>query len=157
MYYLGDQYTRSYETIFKVLGLTLLGVAISAFLLLPPKVASIMVLVLIALSVQLVGFTVLIGIDINAISLTNFAIGVSLAIEFGAHYANAFSVNGNEALKKTLPAISAGALSTLLSLLPLVGSKFTLVRLYYYASWTVMTIIAFLNGAIVLPLILHLL
>lgn len=135
----------------------MLGVSIVAFILLPPLVALMTVLVLVALAVQLVGFSVIIGINFNAVSVTNFAIGVSMGVEFSAHYANAFASHGNDALRRTFPAITAGALSTLLSLLPMIGSRFPFVRLYYFSAWSIMTFLAYLNGAVVLPLSLHLL
>lgn len=146
----------TYWSLFKVLGLTLLGVTIAAFLLLPPIVAVITVAVLISLAVQLVGVCVLIGINFNAISILNFAVGISMSIEFSAHYSSAFAVHGNGALRRTLPAITAGAFSTLLSLLPMIWSRFPFVRLYYYAAWSIMTLLAYINAAIVLPMMLHL-
>lgn len=157
MYELWSQYTTIFNALWKVVGFTLLGIAIAALLLLPLSVALVMIVTLIALVAQLFGICVAIGIQVNAISVTNFAVGISMGVEFAAHYAHSFANHGDDALPRVLPAVSAGALSTLLALLPMVGTRFPFIRLYYFGAWALMTLLAFINGALVLPALLHLL
>lgn len=157
MYELWSEYQIIFNALWKVVGLTLLGVAVAALLVLPLSVAVVTILTLIAFVLQLYGLCVAIGIQVNAVSVTNFAVGISMGVEFAAHYAHSFSNYGDDALPRVLPALSAGVLSTLLALLPMVGARLPFIRLYYFGAWALMTLLAFINGALVLPALLHLL
>jgi hypothetical protein len=160
-----EQYVSIYRDLLKVVGYAFLGVTVVTFALLRSvRLTAGIVAVMVAILLQGFGLCTAMGIRVNAVSVTSYVITIALSVEFTAHYAHAYSECGGgdrrsraqEALTRVLPPGVNGFASTALSLLALFGSRFPFVRLYYGASWMLLSGVAFLNGAVLLPCLLWL-
>lgn len=65
-------------------------------------------------------------------------------------------VRAQRALNAMLAPSTNGFLSTLFSLIVLAGSRFPFVRLYYWAAWSIVITVSYVNGMFLLPSLLAL-
>ncbi|KAA8493573.1 Protein patched-like 1 [Porphyridium purpureum] len=165
IYEFWEQYVDIYATLYQVVGFSLLGVSIvTALLMMSAWCAFLVVLLCLVITLELYGISTLVGIRVNAVSITNYAISIGMAVEFTAHYTHAFRTqpDGNRtdravrALGIMLAPATNGMASTILALFPLLGSEFEFIRRYYFGMLFTMVMLAYLNGMILLPVVMSL-
>lgn len=165
VFYFWEQYLHIEDNMYKVVGFSLLGVLIATFLFQFSIISSLLIAItILMIDIDIYGILPEIGVKLNAFSVVNLCMSVGLAVEFTAHIARAFLVAQGEtrdhrmisALEEMLPPMINGALSSFLPILVLVGAKFPFFRAYYFGMFTAVIIIAFLHGAVLLPVILSL-
>lgn len=134
---------------------------VCAALLLNPWTAGIIVAVLAMMTVELFGIMGLMGIKLSAIPAVILIASVGIGVEFTVHVALGFltamgsrTLRSALALEHTLAPVLDGALSTLLGLLMLAGSEFDFILRYFFAVFTVLTVLGLLNGLVLLPVLL---
>merc|ERR1712232_1328330 len=90
--------------------------------------------------------------------------GLGLSVEFTAHFAAAFSLGKGlpgqrlgEAMAHTFPALMDGAISTLLSILPLAFYPALFIVKYLFGIFAMVVAVGLLNGMVFVPALLALL
>jgi predicted RND superfamily exporter protein len=167
-YQFWEQYLDIEANMMKVVGFSLLGVFVATFVLQFSWLTSIIIVMMILTTVvELYGLMVIIGAKLNAFSLTNLAMATGMAVEFTAHIAHVFLLKQGartgtrderviESLEEMFPPMLNGALSSFLAVIPLIFARFPFFRTYYFGMFALMIIVAFVNGMIVLPVVLSL-
>mmetsp|Transcript_4617 Transcript_4617/g.13956 ORF Transcript_4617/g.13956 Transcript_4617/m.13956 type:complete len:1120 (-) Transcript_4617:130-3489(-) len=165
IYEFWEQYVNIWTNLYKVVGFALLGVFIIVLLFLLSLRVSIIICGLILLVVvDLFGLMTLVGVKVNAVSITNYAVAVGIAVEFLAHYSHAYlhvadlsrDQRAVHALKIMFAPSTNGYLSTVLALLVVVGNRFPFVRKYYFGMLFSMVTLSYLHGMLLLPVLLSL-
>ena len=149
---------------FQAIGFGLLGVFVVTFLFqLNPWLSIIICLLILSIDIELIGFMRLIDVNLNPISVANLVISIGMAVEFTAHYARAFLLaQGTRdermkvALHEMLQPMVNGALSTIIALSVLSLAEFPFFRRYYALTYVIMVLVSFINGLVLLPVILSL-
>uniref|UniRef100_A0A8C7LY28 SSD domain-containing protein n=1 Tax=Oncorhynchus mykiss TaxID=8022 RepID=A0A8C7LY28_ONCMY len=134
---------------------------VCALFLLNPWTASIIVLVLSLMTVELFGMMGLIGIKLSAVPVVILIASVGIGVEFTVHVALVFlTAIGDRnrravlALEHMFAPVLDGAFSTLLGVLMLAGSEFDFIVRYFFAVLAILTILGVLNGLVLLPVLL---
>ncbi|XP_066865221.1 protein patched homolog 2 isoform X4 [Kogia breviceps] len=137
---------------------------VCALLLLNPWAASLIVLVLAVMTVELFGIMGFLGIKLSAIPVVILVASVGIGVEFTVHVALGFltsqgsrNLRAARALEHTLAPVTDGAVSTLLGLLMLAGSNFDFIVRYFFVVLTVLTLLGLLHGLVLLPVLLSIL
>lgn len=113
------------------------------------------------IDVELYGLVSLAGVKLNAFSLVNLVMAVGMAVEFTAHIANSFLFHmgsKNQRMKLALTDLFSpmmnGAASTFLAVIPLAFARYPFFQLYYFTFFTIMVVVSFVNGMVLLPVLL---
>eukprot|EP00069_Balaena_mysticetus_P008609 bmy_19784T0 len=132
---------------------------VCALLLLNPWAASLIVLVLAVMTVELFGIMGFLGIKLSAIPVVILVASVGIGVEFTGFLTSQGSRNlrAARALEHTLAPVTDGAVSTLLGLLMLAGSNFDFIVRYFFVVLTVLTLLGLLHGLVLLPVLLSIL
>ncbi|XP_075411620.1 protein patched homolog 2 [Tenrec ecaudatus] len=137
---------------------------VCALLLLSPWTASLVVLVLTMMTVELFGIMGFLGIKLSAIPVVILVASVGIGVEFTVHVALGFlttqgsrDLRAARALEHTFAPVTDGAVSTLLGLLMLAGSNFDFIVRYFFVVLAVLTLLGLLHGLVLLPVLLSLL
>jgi hypothetical protein len=113
---------------------------------------------------QVFGLMGLYGVRLNAFSVTNLAVAVGMSTELSAHCAYTFlrargdtrPARAAAALAGRLAAESHGLGTSVLALLFVLSSPLAFVRAYYFGAYLSITLLAYLNGVLLLPALLAL-
>jgi hypothetical protein len=164
IYLFWQQYLTSYDDLYKIVGLCLAGVFGAMFLLQFSLVTSVILsAVIVMVAVEVYGFLPLLDLEVNAFSTTNVVLSLGMAIEFTSHVAHQFLVETgtrDERVKKALRFMGMpmfhGAVSSILAVLFIAGSKTPFLRNFYFQMFAMIIVVAFVNGTVLLPVLLSL-
>jgi predicted RND superfamily exporter protein len=114
--------------------------------------------------VQLYGFMAWFKVKMSAIPAIIVWMGVAFGVEFTAHIMLAFMTStkptkadrADEALKRMLPPTLNGAISTVVSVVPLLFGDFMFIKKYLLVPLILLVLFAVLSGMVLLPLLLGL-
>ncbi|KAH7447216.1 hypothetical protein KP509_01G097400 [Ceratopteris richardii] len=156
-----EQYLHSTHDLYMVVGFALLGVllAVSIFQF-SLRVSLIITIVLLMVDIEVYGFMYIIGAKLNALSLVNLGIVIGMASEFTYLTRSFLLFDGTKnqrvqkALEWTFEPLLHGLGTQIVATLPLLFLKFHAFRVYYFAMFTIMGVFGFLNGFVLLPVIL---
>ncbi|XP_024533742.1 protein patched homolog 2 isoform X1 [Selaginella moellendorffii] len=156
-----EQYLHSSRNLYIVVGFALLGVFVAVLIFQFSIVISVLiVIVLLMVDLEVYGFIYVIGAKLNSLSLVNLGIVIGMAAEL-TYLARAFlMVEGTrnyrvgKALEWTLEPLLHGFGTQVVATLPLVFLKYHAFRIYYFAMFAVMGVLSFLNGFVLLPVLL---
>ncbi|XP_061192639.1 protein patched homolog 1-like [Saccostrea echinata] len=150
------------------LSLSLLCVLVVTFLVLTlvlvnPWLASIVVVVLGLIVVELFGFMGLSDIRLSAVPAVILIVSVGIGVEFTVHISVGFLTaigSRNKRMTMSLEHMFApvvhGAISTLLGIVMLVGAEFQFVVKYFFNVLAALIVIGLINGLLFLPILLSL-
>ncbi|GAB6028772.1 hypothetical protein CHUAL_004588 [Chamberlinius hualienensis] len=143
-----------------VLAATFLVVSV---LLLNPWAATVMVVFLATMVIELFGFMGFMGIRLSAVPAVILIITVGIGMEFVGHIGLAFltSLGSRDrrmgmALEHMFAPVVHGAISTLLGVAMLAFSQFDFIVRYFFCVLFAMIVIGLVNGLLLLPVILSL-
>ncbi|KAI5073412.1 hypothetical protein GOP47_0011425 [Adiantum capillus-veneris] len=156
-----EQYLHSTHDLYMVAGFALVGVFVAVLLFqFSLSISLIIAIVLLMVDIEVYGFMYIIGAKLNALSLVNLGIVIGMASEF-TYLARSFLLfdgTRNERVQKalawTFEPLLHGLGTQIVATLPLLFLKFHAFRIYYFAMFTIMGILGFLNGFVLLPVIL---
>ncbi|KAG0660390.1 hypothetical protein C6P45_001595 [Maudiozyma exigua] len=108
---------------------------------------------------------IIIGIDLNAVTLVNLVICVGLAVEFCIHIIRAYSIHRVEAKSKWdtvmdvmntvgKSVFSGIAMTKFLGVCVLAFAQSRIFRIFYFGMWMILIVVASLHSFILLPIIL---
>jgi predicted RND superfamily exporter protein len=157
-----EQYVGIESRLALLCGLCILGIVFVCMLVeFSFLIAAMMVIVLATYAFTMVGVIPMIGLKLNAFSLVNVVVSISLAVEYLVHLTHCFMVaTGTReervytALDDIAAATLAGGFTTFLAILPLVFSSIPLFKDYYFASFAVACGIGLFNGLALWPVLL---
>jgi predicted RND superfamily exporter protein len=158
-----EQYLNIKENLMAIIGWSLVGVFAAVLLLQFSPLASLLVVaVILMISIELYGMMYVIDANLNAFSLTNLAMAIGMAVEFTAHVTHVFLVNNvgdrnrrvQDAVTEMLPPMINGALSSFLAVIVLAFAEFPFFRTYYFGMFSIMIVVAFFNGMMLMPVLL---
>eukprot|EP01018_Ginkgo_biloba_P025045 Gb_09479 [translate_table: standard] len=156
-----EQYLHSTEDLLIVVGFALVGVFVAVLLFQCSfTIAFMIAIVLLMVDVEVFGFLYVIGAKLNSLSLVNLGIVIGMASEF-TYLARCFlAVDGTrnervgKALELTFEPLLHGLGTQIAATFPLIFLKYHAFRLYYFAMFTIMGVLGFLNGFVLLPVLL---
>jgi len=159
-----QQYVNVETNLYKVVGYSLLGVyGVALLFTFSPWGAAIMCVVILQIVVQLWGMLPFIDVKLNAFSVVNLSMTVGIAVEFTSYQVHTFlAAHGDrntrmiKCMEQMMSPMLNGAMSTFLSVLVLIGARFPFFRKYFFGMFSLMCIIAFVNGMFALPILLSL-
>lgn len=120
--------------------------------------------VCVAITIELYGFLAWAKIKLSAIPAITIWMSAAVSIEFTAHIMVAYCGAAGETRwarvvkafdKMFLPTL-AGAVSTLIGVLPLAGVDFPFIKKYYLVPYVLIVVLATLNAFVLLPALLSL-
>ncbi|KAL3679242.1 hypothetical protein R1sor_022198 [Riccia sorocarpa] len=156
-----EQYLHSYHDLYLVVGLALVGVFVAVTIFQFSLTVSILIcLVLLITNLEVYGFLYIIGAKLNALSLVNLGIVIGMSAEFTYLARSFLIVEGSrnhrvgKALEWTFEPLLHGFGTQFVATFPLLFVKYHAFRLYYFAMFTIMGLIAFFNGFVLLPALL---
>ncbi|EGD73466.1 hypothetical protein PTSG_05169 [Salpingoeca rosetta] len=160
-----EQYLHSYRDLYVVVGLCLLGIFVATFLFQFSFITSLLLcIVIFIVDLEVYALLPALGLTLNAFSTTNLCLAIGMAVEFTAHVAHQFLTEAGESRPQRVRAtlrfmgtpLFNGAMSSLIAVLFIVGSRTGFIRDYYFSMFFATIVIAFLNGIILLPVLLSL-
>lgn len=118
--------------------------------------------VVMSVVVDMMGAMFVFGIQFNAVSLTNLAMAVGIALEFCVHIVRAFTVaDGTRAFRAQValsrmgtPVFNGIALTKLIGVLVLSLSQTEIFQIYYFRMYLVLVVLATLHAFVLLPVLL---
>ncbi|KAG0631087.1 hypothetical protein M758_1G226800 [Ceratodon purpureus] len=156
-----EQYLHSYRDLYLVVGLALVGVFIAVLIFQFSITMSLIIVgVLLMVDLEVYGFIYVIGAKLNSLSLVNLGIVVGMSSEFTYLARSFLVVDGTrnyrvrKALEWTFEPLLHGFGTQIAATIPLIFVKYHAFRLYYFAMFTIMGVLGFLNGFVLLPVIL---
>lgn len=156
-----EQYLHSSHDLYMVVGLALVGVFLAVLMFQFSITTSLIIaLVLLMVDIEVYGFLYIIGAKLNALSLVNLGIVVGMASEFTYLARSFLVVDGTrnhrvgKALEWTFEPLLHGFGTQVAATLPLLFLKYHAFRVYYFAMFTIMGVLGFLNGFVLLPVLL---
>ncbi|KAI5073407.1 hypothetical protein GOP47_0011420 [Adiantum capillus-veneris] len=156
-----EQYFHSSHDLYMVVGLALVGVFLAVLIFQFSITTSLIIAtVLLMVDIEVYGFLYIIGAKLNALSLVNLGIVVGMASEFTYLARSFLVVDGTrnyrvgKALEWTLEPLLHGFGTQVAATLPLIFLKYHAFRVYYFAMFTIMGVLGFLNGFVLLPVFL---
>ncbi|XP_024381939.1 uncharacterized protein [Physcomitrium patens] len=156
-----EQYLHSYRDLNLVVGLALVGVLVAVIIFQFSITMSVIIVgVLLMVDLEVYGFVYLIGAKLNSLSLVNLGIVIGMSSEFTYLGRSFLVVDGTrnyrvrKALEWTFEPLLHGFGTQIAATIPLIFVKYHAFRLYYFAMFTIMGILGFLNGFVLLPVIL---
>jgi len=149
---------------FNIMGISVCVMFASALLLLQSPTSAVIVAVMSMLIVVNMYATMnAFGQEFNIFTVAAILAGVGLSIEFTAHVTSSFVLAPGTpeqrlatVMQETYPAIIQGALSTSLSIAPLLFHQIEFISLYLCAPFLILTAIGMFHGMVVLPGVLAL-
>lgn len=164
MYQYWEQYLNIEENLYTVMGLSLAGVMGAIIIFQCDLISSLIVTIFILIiDLEVYGAISFMDVKINAFSVVNLVMTVGMAVEFTAHISHVFLLaqgNRNQrmglALEEMMAPMLSGFLSSFFAVIPLAFARFPFFRTYYFGMFSVMLILAFLNGMIFMPVVLSL-
>ncbi|KAI5073406.1 hypothetical protein GOP47_0011419 [Adiantum capillus-veneris] len=156
-----EQYLHSSHDLYMVVGFALVGVFLAVLIFqFSLSTSLIIALVLLMVDIEVYGFLYIIGAKLNSLSLVNLGIVVGMASEFTYLARSFLVVDGTrnyrvgKALEWTFEPLLHGFGTQVAATLPLLFLKYHAFRLYYFAMFTIMGVLGFLNGFVLLPVLL---
>lgn len=156
-----EQYLHSSHDLYLVVGFALVGVFFAVlFFQFSITTSLIIAAVLLMVDIEVYGFLYILGAKLNSLSLVNLGIVVGMASEFTYLARSFLVVDGTpnfrvgKALEWTFEPLLHGFGTQVAATLPLLFLKYHAFRLYYFAMFTIMGILGFLNGFVLLPVLL---
>lgn len=118
--------------------------------------------VVMSVVVDMMGCMFIFGIQFNAISLTNLAMAVGIALEFCVHIVRAFTVaDGTKTFRAQValsrmgtPVFNGIALTKLIGVLVLSLSHTEIFQIYYFRMYLILVILSTLHAFVLLPVLL---
>lgn len=165
IYQFYQQYIEIDTNLYKVVGYSLIGVfCVAVAFTFSPIASALMCLVILQVVVQLWGFLSWIDVKLNAFSVVNLSMIVGVCVGFTGYVCHSFVIaHGTRnarmmfAMEEMMAPMVSSAMSTFLAVLVLVGARFPFFRNYYFAMYSLQTLIAIINGMVVFPVLLSLL
>lgn len=156
-----EQYLHSFHDLYMVVGFALVGVFFAILIFQFSLTTSVVIVVLLLMvDIEVYGLMYVIGAQLNAISLVNLGIVIGMASEF-TYLARSFLLfdgtrteRVHKALQWTFEPLLHGLGTQIVATFPLLFLKFHAFRIYYFAMFTLMGVLGFLNGFVLLPIIL---
>jgi len=163
-YFFWEQYVNIDKNLVFTGGITLLGVFLVVLVMeMDVLVAGVVGVVLLATILEVYGLMAVIGANLTGFSVANLVAAVGMAVELSAHTARAFAVaegTNDERMALSLESmvvpVTSGFLSSFLAVIPLVGAEFPFFKTYYFGMYSCLLSLAWINGLVVLPVILSL-
>ncbi|XP_024373471.1 uncharacterized protein [Physcomitrium patens] len=156
-----EQYLHSYRDLYTVVGLALVGVFVAVLVFqFSITMSLIIVTVLLMVDLEVYGFIYVIGAKLNSLSLVNLGIVIGMSSEFTYLARSFLMVDGTrnyrvrKALEWTFEPLLHGFGTQIAATIPLIFVKYHAFRVYYFAMFTIMGVLGFLNGFVLLPVIL---
>lgn len=148
--------------------LTLLGSACVAIFLIclaatgSPWSATLIVLTLCMLLVDVMGFMVLAGIQLNAVSLVNLVMSLGIGVEFCAHLVHAFLEEKGGSEERAAAAVgdvgaavlSGITLTKVTGVCVLAFSRTRIFDVYYFRMYAALVVLGAAHGLVLLPVLL---
>ena len=160
-----EQYLHSFEDLRLVVGLCLLGIFVATFAFQFSVVTSLLLCaVIFIVDLEVYALLPVLGLTLNAFSLTNLCLAIGMAVEFTAHVAHQFlsevGDDRKQRVRSTLQFMGTplfnGLVSSVLAILFILGTDTGFIRDYYFSMFFATLAIAFLNGLVLLPVLLSL-
>lgn len=166
------QYATIIKDTLKLVALALLSTFLISFVLLGSfKTASIVMVCVTSLIVNMGGAMYLLNINLNALSLVNLVICVGLGVEFCIHIARSFTyvprlrvigIRGYTKLDRAYNALAGTggtvfggvAVTKLLGVCVLVFAQSQIFRVYYFKMWLALVVLATVHSLALLPVLL---
>lgn len=143
MHLFWDQYLHIvYDALF-IVGMCLLGVALTTFIFtFNIRIALILCVIIFAVVIELLGVIPIWDVKLNAFSLVNLALAVGMAVELSAHLAHEFVVEMGDSRKERARAalsfmgtpIGNGVLSSILVTLFILGSGAIFIQEVFFGE-----------------------
>jgi patched 2 protein len=156
-----EQYLHSSHDLYMVVGLALVGVFVAVLIFQFSITISLLIAaVLLMVDLEVYGFIYIIGAKLNSLSLVNLGIVIGMASELTYLARSFLVVDGTrnyrvrKALEWTFEPLLQGFGTQFVATLPLLFLKYHAFRLYYFGMFTIMGVLAFLNGFVLLPVLL---
>ena len=126
--------------------------------------AGLTMLVVMSVVVDMMGCMYLFGIQFNAVSLTNLAMAIGIALEFCVHIVRAFTVaDGTKTFRAQValarmgtPVFNGIALTKLIGVLVLSLSQTEIFQIYYFRMYFILVVLSTLHAFVLLPVLLML-
>lgn len=126
-----------------------------------PWLATIIVVFLTMILIELFGFMGLMGLKLSAIPAVILIVTIGIGVEFTVHVSVGFvtaigSRNSRmlTSLEHTFTPVVHGAISTLLGIIMLAGAEFDFIVRYFFYVLAGLVVIGLMNGLVLLPVVL---
>jgi predicted RND superfamily exporter protein len=159
-----SQYLNVRQHLWQHLIYVAIGVgAVSMLFLLHPGMTFIMICVIATIVAEVFGLMPFFGLDLNGVSVINVIVAVGVSVEFTAHIGRVFMTSTGtraerveHALQEMIAPVLAGAMSTVLGVLPLAFAAFPYFQLYFFNMYMLIVLCGVFNGLCTLPALLSL-